>query len=110
MIRSVSGAKRLTGRVAKASGRMRIVGSRLFAELDAKGDFAFDSLPPGKISLAYIEPAGVPLSRFNFRTVDSRDSIALPDLENSRTLPGCNFPMTSIIPIRDTAGLSRMPR
>lgn len=81
----VGSAKRLTGRVAKAtSGRMRIVGSKLFAELDAKGNFAFDSLPPGKISLAYIEPAGAPLSRFNFRTVDSRDSIALPDLENSK--------------------------
>lgn len=81
----IGNAKRLTGRVSKVtSGRMRIVGSNLFAELDANGNFAFDSLPPGKISLAYLESAGNPHSRFNFRTIDARDSIHLPDLEGAK--------------------------
>ncbi len=77
----ISRSKRLQGRIAtETSGHVRIVGSILDAKINANGEFTFDSLPPGEISIAYISESGNPQSRFVFRTIDNRDSIHLPDL------------------------------
>ena len=83
-------AKRLTGRVAKAtSGRMRI-GSK-FAELPGReGQFRV-RFPASGQDFAYIEPAGAPLHGSISGIGGSRDSIALLDLENSKILLAATF-------------------
>lgn len=72
--------RRLESSVAKASsGYMRIVGSNAVASVGADGSFAFDSMPVGKISLAYV--AGTPQARFDFMTTIVGDTVKIPPLE-----------------------------
>jgi len=55
---------------------MRIVGSSLSVPVSKKGTFAFDSIPPGDLSIVY-SSANIPQARFKFSTIDSRDIIAV---------------------------------
>lgn len=72
--------RRLESSVAKASsGYMRIVGSNAVASVGADGSFAFDSMPVGKILLAYV--AEVPQARFDFMTTIVGDTVKIPPLE-----------------------------
>ncbi len=74
-------AKSLSGKIsAESSGSVRIVGTNLTAELNANGEFSFDSIPPGNISLVYIQDSQS-RSSFNFSTTDERSEIALPLLK-----------------------------
>ena len=72
--------RRLESSVAEASsGYMRIVGSNAVASVGADGSFAFDSMPVGKILLAYV--AEVPQARFDFMTTIVGDTVKIPPLE-----------------------------
>lgn len=72
--------KNLSGSILSAtSGSMRIVGSSLSVPVSKKGTFEFDSIPPGDLSIVY-SSENIPQARFEFSTVDSRDTIALPAL------------------------------
>lgn len=74
-------AKSLSGKIsAESSGSVRIVGTSLTAGLNADGEFFFDSIPPGNISLAYVQNSE-PHSSFDFNTIDDRSEIALPLLK-----------------------------
>lgn len=74
--------KRLESRIDGAtSGYMRIVGMDQVAAIDSNGDFAFESVPPGEISLVYVED-DKPQARLDFKTVDDRHSIKLPPMEH----------------------------
>lgn len=79
---SIGASKRLKSRMSgKSGGYMRVVGSDLKAELSKDGSFEFRELPPGDISLVFVEE-GSPRGRLEFTTVGSDDSIEIPDLVN----------------------------
>ena len=74
-------AKTLAGKMAaETSGSLRVVGTSLLAAVNADGEFSFDSIPSGDISLSYTKNSA-PRSRFDFRTVDAREAIDLPALK-----------------------------
>lgn len=76
--------KRLESSVSGAtSGYVRIVGTDEVAKIGKDGSFAFDSVPPGDISLVFIQDSE-PQGYLEFRTVDDRRKIELPPLENRR--------------------------
>lgn len=71
----------LTSRVlGKTAGYMRVVGSGLQAELEEDGTFSMEGLPPGEISLVYVENDSAQ-ARLEFELGDAPDTIALPALE-----------------------------
>ena len=74
--------RRLESNIANAnSGYMRIVGSKKIAPISENGTFAFDSMPLGEISLAYVAE-GQPKARLNFMTTIVGDTLKIPSLEN----------------------------
>ncbi len=76
--------KALSGSIAlETSGSVRIVGTNLEASLDLNGNFHFDAVPHGNLSLVYVSN-GTPQARFEFSTVDvDSTEIVLPQLEFS---------------------------
>ncbi len=81
-MRIVLGTSRsLSGKISmEASGLVRIVGTNLTADLDSDGEFFFDSIPPGNISLVYVQNSES-RSSFDFNTTDARTEISLPLLK-----------------------------
>lgn len=78
----IGSPKRLESSISgESSGYMRIVGTNEIAQISKEGSFAFDSVPPGDISLVYVRD-DQPFGHLDFKTVDDRDEIALPPLEN----------------------------
>lgn len=74
-------AKSLSGKISsESSGSVRILGTNLTADLNADGGFSFDSIPPGNISLVYVQNSEA-RSSFDFYTVDERSEIVLPLLK-----------------------------
>lgn len=67
----------------ETSGYMRIVGTHETAEIREDGSFEFEAIPPGEISLVYIRDEK-PQGYLEFKTVDEREQIHLPPLENRR--------------------------
>ncbi len=71
-------SRSLSGKISmESSGSVRIVGTSLTADLDSDGEFFFDSIPPGSISLVYVQDSESRAS-FDFSTTDSRLEISLP--------------------------------
>jgi len=69
--------------VLKSEGFVRIVGTDLKAPLDSNGNFSFDAVPNGDLSLVYVFK-GSPQAHFEFSTVEAdSDGIVLPQLEVS---------------------------
>lgn len=64
----------------ETTGYMRIVGTHEKADIQADGSFAFDSIPPGEISLVYVRDEK-PQGYLQFKTTDSRNNIYLPPLQ-----------------------------
>lgn len=80
----LGGRKSLESSVnGETSGYVRIVGTHETAEIREDGSFAFDAIPPGDISLVYIRDEK-PQGYLEFKTVDEREQIHLPPLENRR--------------------------
>lgn len=79
----VGAPRKLQSKIAHAnSGYMRIVGKNNIAQINAKGEFAFDSLPIGDISLVYVA-SDVPRAHFDFSSAKSNSSsLVIPTLEN----------------------------
>ena len=74
--------RRLESSVAEAkSGYMRIVGRSEVAPVNSDGSFAFESMPVGEISLAYVA-SDQSQARFNFMTAVVGDTLKIPSLEN----------------------------
>ena len=74
--------RRLESSVAFAnSGYMRIVGSNAMAPVGADGSFAFEHMPVGEISIAYVS-GNESQARFNFMTAIVGDTLKIPSLEN----------------------------
>lgn len=71
---SVSGAK---------SGYVRVVGTDEVAKVSEDGSFVFENVPPGDVSLAYFQ-GDKPQGHMDFKTMDDRDQISLPPMENPR--------------------------
>lgn len=71
--------KSLKGSISGNDGFVRIVGTGLSAELDSNGEFSFDSIPSGKISLSYVQ-GGLSKAHFDFEAPDS-EIISLPNLK-----------------------------
>lgn len=79
---TIGGAKNLKGSMyGKSSGYMRVVGSGRTAKLSKDGNFEFTELPPGDISLVFVEE-GESMARLEFSTVDDVDSLEIPALRN----------------------------
>lgn len=91
-----------SGHVAgKKSGHMRVVGNNETAPLDADGYFIFYQLPPGEISLTYVQDDAV-VSRMELSIQRADSVVVLPELS---FLQGDNSWMT----VRDSryyAGLN----
>lgn len=68
----------------KSGGFMRVVGSDLMAQVGSDGSFKFDALPPGDISLVYMD-GGESRARLEFSTVGTDDSLSIPALENTQS-------------------------
>ncbi len=71
-------SKSLSGKISmESSGLVRIVGTNLTADINSDGEFFFDSIPPGNISLVYVQNSES-RSSFDFNTTDTRSEITLP--------------------------------
>ena len=64
----------------KNSGFMRVVGSDERAPLDVNGSFTFGAVPPGDISLVYVEHEK-PQARIDFRASGIQNGLAIPTLD-----------------------------
>jgi hypothetical protein len=76
--------KALSGSIASQSkGSVRIVGTDLVSPLDSNGNFSFEAVPNGNLSLVYMLD-GIPQAHFEFSTVDiDSGKMRLPQLELS---------------------------
>lgn len=73
--------KTLSGKIfSETDGSVRIVGTSLTEKLNVNGEFSFDSVPPGDISLVYVKKSES-RSSFDFSTLDGRSAITLPVLK-----------------------------
>ena len=74
-------SKSLTGSIAEQTmGKVRIVGTSLEAFLDSNGNFAFDAVPYGELSLVYVKD-GASLAHYEFATSESDSAeMLLPPL------------------------------
>lgn len=80
---SIGSKKRLSGSMyGKTGGYMRVVGSGMKAQVGSDGSFKFDALPPGDISLVYMD-GEQSRARLEFSTVDAEDSLNIPALDNA---------------------------
>lgn len=78
---SIGSRKNLTSSVnGKTGGFMRVVGNIAKAPLQNDGSFEFNSLPPGDISLVYVEDE-TPQARLDFTTTDTEKALTIPALE-----------------------------
>lgn len=77
-------SKPLTGSIAEqTTGKVRIVGTSLEASLDLNGNFSFDAVPYGELSLVYVKN-GTPQAHYEFASSESDSAeILLPQLEVS---------------------------
>lgn len=64
----------------KNSGFMRVVGSGEKALLDENGAFSFGAVPPGDISLVFVDQEK-PQARIDFFTAGSANGVAIPPLD-----------------------------
>ena len=64
----------------KNSGFMRVVGSSEKALLDENGAFTFGAVPPGDISLVFVDQEK-PQARIDFSTVGTENALAIPPLD-----------------------------
>lgn len=76
-------SRTISGRIVEeTSGKLRVVGTNLSAEIGEDGSFTLYGVPSGNLSLSFrIEEDPEPVSQFKFRTLDLRDSVQLPDLK-----------------------------
>lgn len=74
-------SRTISGRIAEeSSGKLRVVGTNLSADVGADGSFTLYEVPSGNLSLSFTDEAK-PVSLFKFKTADNRDSLVLPDLK-----------------------------
>lgn len=84
--------KGLEGSVSGAnSGYVRVVGTDEVAKISKDGFFTFENVPPGDISLVYFRD-DKPQGHLDFKTMDNRDMISLPPMENCRDDGHCYMP------------------
>ena len=77
---SIGNRKNLTSSVeGKSDGFMRVVGNNAKALLHEDGSFEFRELPPGDISLVYVEDE-TPTARLDFTTTGSERKLDIPAL------------------------------
>lgn len=75
--------KYLTSRLEnKNSGYMRVIGSDESVAVGSDGSFAIDQLPPGDISLAYVDN-NVSVAHLEFATMDQSEKLELPSLKQT---------------------------
>lgn len=74
--------KTVSGKIAGAtSGYMRIPGTHLRSPIGKDGTFAFDSIPAGvQMDLVFVQDDSA-IAKFEFTTLESRDTLKLPELE-----------------------------
>ena len=78
---AIGSRKNLTSSVnGKTGGFMRVVGNYAKVPLQNDGSFEFNSLPPGDISLVYVEDEA-PQARLDFTTTGTEKSLTIPALE-----------------------------
>lgn len=74
-------SKSLSGKIeSEFSGSVRIVGTNLSAALNSDGEFSFDSIPAGNISLVFVKNSA-PQSHFEFSANSAKEKISLPALK-----------------------------